>query len=80
VIQDDVTPKTISQTTSKLIPITALFAINTQIVGNPEVIRKQAPGIAPRFPLTPDRFCLFQCSPARKLPANAGLGLLKVCP
>src|SRR6202041_2270153 len=24
------------------------------------------------FPLMPDTFCLFQCSPARKLPANAG--------
>jgi hypothetical protein len=24
--------------------------------------------------------CLFQCSPARKLPASAGVGLLKVCP
>src|SRR5260370_33326488 len=23
--------------------------------------------------------CLFQCSPARKLPANAGVGLSKVC-
>src|SRR5207245_11312400 len=24
--------------------------------------------------------CLFQCSAARKLPASAGVGLLKVCP
>jgi len=24
------------------------------------------------FPLVPDTFCLFRCSPARKLPPNAG--------